>query len=66
MNNLSHKPASKLLAMVDKVVVSNRKAKNVFQRAQHSEEEKRAYGVLNSDIEQLQESAEHFRKAGDR
>lgn len=64
MSNLPHTPEEKLLAMVKNTVSSNSRYKHVRTTKPHSEEEARAYGVLNSDIRSLQESAEKFRKAG--
>ncbi|MDK6077919.1 hypothetical protein [Massilia varians] len=52
--------ASKLLAMVDNVGVRNQ----VYRRARRTDAENREYGRLNKSIDELQETAAKFRKAG--
>jgi hypothetical protein len=64
MDTVTRKPdVSKLLTMTDNVVLRNR----VYRDARASgneQEEKSQFGRLNQSINQLQETAEHFRKAG--
>jgi len=52
--------ASKLLAMTDNVVIRNQ----VYKRARKTCDEPREYGRLNKSIQDLEETAEKFRKAG--
>lgn len=63
VNTLSQKQdASKLLSMVDNVVVRNR----AYRRAHRSDAatRKQAYGRLNKSVHDLAETAEQFRKDG--
>lgn len=53
----------KLLTMVDNTVIRNR----VYDKVHHSDdktERDTQYGRLRKSIHELQETAEHFRKAG--
>lgn len=64
MSNLARKPdVTKLLSMAENVVIRNQ----VYKRARHSTdeaEEKRQYGRLNESVNELAETTEKFRKAG--
>jgi hypothetical protein len=55
--------ASKLLSMAENVAVHNRAYRRV-RRSDNLEERERQYGRLNKSINDLTETAEHLRKAG--
>lgn len=54
---------SKLLCMADNVVTRNRAYKAARAESDPKKQEQQ-YGRLSKSIDQLQETAEHFRKAG--
>lgn len=51
--------ASKVLAMIDNVVIRNR----AYKRARRTAEEPREYGRVDKSIKDLEEAAEKLRKA---
>lgn len=64
MDTLTQKQdASKLLSMVDNVMVLNRAYRRVRRRADAAAREQE-YGRLNKGINDLAETAEQFSKAG--